>query len=241
MTTTALSCGNVDRSTRPDRHGLHWVDVPPTPGRPDVDPLLAELDGRLVVHGTDADFAAVILRLLRKNRLADVVVGYAPSRESAASRLWGLPVGPAGLELALEGSAAPVPVVRDDAGGVLIASGAVEPITGQIYCDDQQVLSGSALSVEIAPDPAATPLPESAADPASAHLEPADDGLRVTVVRRKFLRKHRTVARGRAVQASFRSATVLRDGIAHPRPADKWGWYRHTEDLRLALPPSPAA
>ena len=62
------------------------------------------------------------------------------------------------------------------------------------------------------------------------------DGLRVTVTRRGFLRRHREVALGRAAQASFRSATVLRDGIAHPRPAEKWVWYRHTEDLLLVRP-----
>ena len=231
MSTTALSCGNVDRTARPSGHGVRWVDVPATPGRADVDSLLAEAEGRLVVHGTDADLAAVVLRLLRKDRIADLVVGYAPVEESAATRLYGLPLG---FEAALHGEPRPVPLVRDDSGGVLVASGRIEPITGQVYCDDQQVLNGPAASIEIAPDPRAAPLPEPTADPLSTMLEPSADGIRVTTVRRGFLRRRTEVVRGRAVQASFRSATVLRDGVAHPRPAEKWGWYRHTEDLRLA-------
>lgn len=233
MITTALSCGNADRESLPSGHGVRWAEVPATPGKDDVDPLLAEGTERLVVHGTDADLAAVVLRLLRKGRLAEVSVGYVPVVESAASRLWGLPVGDAAFELAVSGQARPVPLVRDDSGGLLVASGLIEPITGQVYCDDQQVLNGSALGLEVSPDPAAAPLPEPTSDPLAASLEPAEDGLRVTTVRRGLLRKRREVTRGRAVQASFRSATVLRDGLAHPRPAQKWGWYRHTEDLHL--------
>ena len=218
---------------RPEHHGVQWADVPATPGREDVDPLITNAD-RVVVHGTDADLAAVVLRLLRKNRLADVAVGYVPVAESAVTRLWGIPVG--AFDLAFEGSARQVPLVRDDAGGVLVASAVIEPITGQVYCDDQRLLHGSALRLEVTPDPDAAPLPEPTSDPLSANLEPAADGLRVVAERRKLLRRHREIARGRAAQASFRTATVLRDGVPHPRPAEKWGWYRHTEDLLLVLP-----
>ena len=243
MTTTALSCGGARRPAEADERAVRWVDLPATPGREQVDPLLAEHEGHLVVLGTDADLAAVVLRLLRKGRLSDVTVGYLPVAASPASRLWNLPTGPAGTELALRGRPRPVPLVRDDNGGILVAAGAIAPITGQVYCDDQQVLHGSARSLEVAPDPAAEALPESAlpesalseptADPRAAELRPALDGLRVTAVRRGFPRRRRTVVRGRAAQASFRPATVLRDGVAHPRPAEQWGWYRHTEDLRL--------
>lgn len=233
MTTTALSCGGARRPAEADERAVRWVDLPATPGREQVDPLLAEHEGHLLVQGTDADLAAVVLRLLRKNRLSDVTVGYLPVAASPATRLWNLPTGAAGAELALRGRPRPVPLIRDDNGGILVASGSIAPITGQVYCDDQQVLHGSARSLEVAPDPAAAALLEPTADPRSAELRPALDGLRVTAVRRGFPRRRRTVVRGRAAQASFRSATVLRDGVEHPRPADQWGWYRHTEDLRL--------
>lgn len=231
--TTALSCGGARRPAEADERAVRWVDLPATPGREQVDPLLAEHEGHLLVQGTDADLAAVVLRLLRKNRLSDVTVGYLPVAASPATRLWNLPTGAAGAELALRGRPRPVPLIRDDNGGILVASGSIAPITGQVYCDDQQVLHGSARSLEVAPDPAAAALLEPTADPRSAELRPALDGLRVTAVRRGFPRRRRTVVRGRAAQASFRSATVLRDGVEHPRPAEQWGWYRHTEDLRL--------
>lgn len=233
MTTTALSCGNAQRPAEPHQRAVRWIDLPANPGREQVDPLLAEHDGHLLVQGTDADLAAVVLRLLRKGRLADVTVGYLPVAASSAGRLWQLPTGPAGAELALHGHPRPVPLIRDDNGGLLVSSSSIAPITGQVYCDDQRVLHGSARSLEVTPDPAAEALRDPTSDPLSAEAAPALDGLRVTAVRRGFPRRRKTVARGRAAQASFRSATVLRDGIAHPRPAEQWGWYRHTEDLWL--------
>jgi hypothetical protein len=236
VTTTALSCGNAQRGTHGNHHGVQWIDVPAAPGREDIDPVLAELDGRLLVHGTDADLAAVILRLMRGNRLPDVVVGYLPVATSPATRLWDIPAGEDAFELACHGQPRPAPVVRDDVGGVLVGSGVIEPITGQVYCDDQQALNGSAMAVEVSPDPLAAALPLPTADPHAALLEPAIEGLRVTVVRRGLLRRRREVLRGRAVQASFRSTTVRRDGVAHQRSVEQWGWYRHTEDLLLVRP-----
>jgi hypothetical protein len=232
VSTTALSCGNVERAMRPSGDGVQWFDVPATPGRADLDPLLADAAGRLVVHGTDADFASVVLRLLRKDRLADLVVGYVPVDDSPAARLWGLDVGD--FDRALTAAPRPAALIRDDSGGVLVGTGSIEPITGQVYCDDEQVLNGTALSITISPDPGATPLPESTSDPLSTLLEPATDGLLVATVRRGLLRRRADVTRGRAVQASFRAATVRHDGLAHPRPVEKWVWYRHTEDLQLA-------
>ncbi|GAA4854191.1 hypothetical protein GCM10025787_42670 [Saccharopolyspora rosea] len=211
---------------------MRWCQVPAEPGRQDVDPLLADTTDRIVVHGTDADLAAVVLRLLRKNRLADLVVGYVPVADSPASRLWGLRVGD--FDRAFDADPRPTPLIRDDSGGLLVASGVIEPATGQIYCDDQQVLNGPALRVEVSPDPGAAPLAEPTADPLSTDIDPAEDGLRVTVVRKGLLRRRREVARGRAAQASLRTTSVLRDGVAHPRPVDRWVWYRHTEDLRFA-------
>ena len=236
MSTTALSCGNVDCAVRPDRDGVRWCQVPAEPGRQDVDPLLADTTDRIVVHGTDADLAAVVLRLLRKNRIADLAVGYVPVAASAATELWGLPVGEEAVEIAFEGRARPVPLVRDDSGGLIVASGGITPITGQVYCDERQVLNGPATALHVAPDPGAEPLAEPTSDPMSSTLDPAEDGLRVTATRRGLFRQRREVARGRAVQASFRESTVLRDGVAHPRPVTTWVWYRHTEDLLLALP-----
>nr|WP_228046513.1 hypothetical protein [Saccharopolyspora sp. HNM0983] len=222
-----MSCGNVDRAARPDAHGARWTDVGSRPGRQELDPVLAEATGRVVVHGTDADLAAVVLRLLRKDRLAGLEVGYVPAEPSPAARLWG--VRPGDARHAFTASARPAPLIRDDSGGVLLGTAAIEPITGQVYCDDERVLNGPAPRLEVSPDPAATPLPAGSDPPA----DPAADGLRVAVLRRGLLRRKRDTTAGRAAQASFDPTTVVQDGVAHPRPADKWVWYRHTQDLLL--------
>lgn len=228
MSTTALSCGNAGHPELPGDLGAGWTDVPAEPGKDAVDALLPESAGRVLVHGTDADFAAVVLRLLRKNRLADLCVGYVPVLDSPAARLWGL--SPNDVRPALR-PALPVPLVRDDTGGVLVGRAEIAPITGQVYCDDHRLLHGRARRLRILPDPDAGPVPTPAADPLATEVDPAEDGILVTAQRR-FRRD--SSARGRAVQASFETAAVLRNGVAHPRPLDKQSWYRHTEDLLLA-------
>ncbi|MGH3964228.1 MAG: hypothetical protein ACRDRY_13390, partial [Pseudonocardiaceae bacterium] len=129
--------------------------VPARPGREELDEPLTGLGGRrLVVCGTDADLAAVLLRLLRTSLLGAVPVGYVPSSAtSAVARLWGLPVVPAAAaSLALRGEPDRVPLVRDDAGGVLVGLGVVRPLQGVAYCDDEVVLRGQAARLEVAPD-----------------------------------------------------------------------------------------
>jgi hypothetical protein len=189
--------------------------VPARPGRDDLGGPLAELDGRrLVVCGTDADLAAVLLRLLRTGMLGTVAVGYVPSSPSSAvARLWGLPAAhPAAAALALRGRPEPVPLVRDDAGGVLVGCGVVRPVQGVAYCDDEPVLRGRAARLEVTPDP--------------------EHGLVVRVTCRGPLRRRTRHAAGRAVQLGCAPTGVWRDGVAG-RTTDRWTWYRHTEDWQL--------
>lgn len=208
-----LTCG----SARWPGAGVSEVAaVPALPGREELGSLLAGLDGRrLVVCGTDADLAAVLLRLLRSSLLGVVPVGYVPSSAtSAVARLWGLPVVPsAAASLALQGQPDRVPLVRDDSGGVLVGLGVVRSLQGVAYCDDEVVLRGQAARLEVAPDP--------------------EHGLLVRVaVRRGLLgRRVRHVA-GRAVQLGCAPTTVWRDGVAG-HTTDRWTWYRHTEDWQL--------
>ena len=55
------------------------VELPARPGRAELDPVLAEHDPRrLIVAGTDADLAAVLVRLLRTDRL-HIEVAYLPA------------------------------------------------------------------------------------------------------------------------------------------------------------------
>lgn len=220
MHALALACGNrkwISQLTEFARHGeweLH--QVPAQPDKDALKPVLDELaERRLVVIGEDADLAAVALRLLRTERLDDVVLGFVPaSRHSEVAATWGLPVDmERALDVALHAEPDPVPLVRDDNGGVLVGMGVLGPVRGVAYCDDEQVLRGFASRIEVRPDP--------------------DQGLAVRVIRRGLLGKRTRRVTGRAFQIGCIPTRPLHDGVRHPRTIGRWIWYRHTSDLRL--------
>lgn len=186
--------------------------VGPRPGM-EIDPLLA---GRVVVLGDDADLAAVVLRLLRRELLTTVIVGFATDRATEVTDLWSLPLGAAGVDLALAGDPDLVPVVRDDVGGVLVGLGRLFPVRGTVYLDETRLLSGGAAQVLVQPD--------------------TERGLAVTIVPNRmvgFGRSART-HRGRAVQIGTVPSQVVSDGRPHDRRMERWTFYRHTVPLRLA-------
>jgi hypothetical protein len=190
------------------------AQVPARPGRDDLSGVLDGLNGhRLVVCGSDADLAAVLVRLLRTEALG-VPVGYVPvSPSSAVARLWGVPVAPAAAAAhALHGRPDRVPLVRDDAGGVLAGLGVVAPVHGVAYCDESVVLRGQATRLTVQPDPR--------------------HGLTVRVVGRGLLGRRVRRAEGRAVQLGCSPTHLSCDGVAG-RTTDRWTWYRHTEDWLL--------
>ncbi|HEV2783641.1 MAG TPA: hypothetical protein VGX25_30005 [Actinophytocola sp.] len=208
MAVVVLACGIT--ATRPG-----WREVPAMPGKSDLDPLLATAPDRVVVVGTDADLAAVVLRLLRTERL-DRAVGFVPAdrRRSAVAGLWGLPRD--ALDFAVDGDPVPIPLVRDDSGGVLVGRGRIGPVDGEAYCDDQLALRGRAAAIEVTPD--------------------SGGGVHGRVVHGGLLRRVRSY-RGRAFQVGCHPTTVTSDGVEHPRPVRRWTWYRHTEDLRAVAVP----
>lgn len=211
-----LACGNSQSPMITDGDRFEVRAVGARPGKAEVDPVLAELgDRRLIVHGTDADLNAVVLRLLRTERLAEVPVAYVPASPSSdVARLWNLPTDPGrALDLALSGDADRVSLVRDDVGGVLVGLGSLGPVRGVGYADDTVVLRGQASRIEVVPD--------------------NELGLAVSVIHKRLLSKKVTTTAGRAFQLGCLPVQVNLDGIAHPRPMNKWTWYRHTEDLRL--------
>lgn len=198
---------SVDRLTAGTVHS-----VGPRPGK-QIDPLLT---GRVLVIGDDADLAAVVLRLLRKDLLGTVEVAYAPAGPTAFTRLWGLPFGEAAVAGAETGAAVQVPLVRDDAGGVLIGLGVLAPVAGTVYVDEHRVLRGPAARIEVQPD--------------------RGRGLAATVTgpRRLGILPGKSVrTEGRAVQIGTLPVIPERDGVPYPRPMDRWTWYKHTEPLLL--------
>jgi hypothetical protein len=209
-----LGCGSAvtsgDWAKLASSTGSAHHEIPATPARADVDPLLKGEDlDRVVVHGTDADLAAVVLRLMRIERLTEVPVGYVPvdRAASAVARLWELPTDT--VEVALTASDRPLPLVRDDAGGVLLGLGVLSKVRGTVYCDDAVALRGAAPRIEVTPGPA---------------------GVEVRVMRGRLRRP--AEFSGRAVQFGVDDTVPVRDGVAYPRPMGRWTWYRHTEDLR---------
>lgn len=205
--------------------GVPTVALPSGAGRADIDPVLADRDPRrVVVFGRDADLAALLLRLLRTDRL-DVEVGYVPARRgSAAAAAWGLTRDPA---QALAGPASAVPLVRDDTGGVLVGRGEIRDLDGECYCDDDLVLRGRTPRLVVAAGPEGiavrtgrgSRLPTGATQP----VPPA-------------ARSGRGSGRGRAVQIGGLPFTAVSDGVPHPRPLERRTWYRHTADWLLVRP-----
>ena len=221
MTTVRVLCCRPDRDAADAdpavrgalaRCGSREVDfVGHRPGK-EIDLLLTD---RIVVLGDDADLAAVVLRLLRRELLGSVIVGFATDRATSVTDLWSLPLGGAGLDLAVAGDPDLVPLVRDDVGGVLVGLGTLTPVQGTVYIDEIRALSGAASHVLVEPD--------------------GERGLVVTLIFRRVLgfgRRPQTF-RGRAVQIGTVPATVINDGKVLDRKMERWTYYKHTEPLRL--------
>lgn len=208
-----LVCG-ASAPALPEVAGLTVHRIGERPGKDEVDHLL-DADP-LIVAGTDADLAAVVLRLLRKEKLGSTRVGFVPlDPASEVAALWRLPTDPArALALATQGEVDPVPLLRDDNGGVLVGRGTFGAIRGVAYCDDDLALRGTARSVEVSPDSEGGP------------------GLTVRVVKGLVFKRPVNYA-GRAFQLGCIPTRPTSDGVPFPRPITRWTWYRHTEDLRL--------
>ncbi|GGC62017.1 hypothetical protein GCM10011410_13110 [Hoyosella rhizosphaerae] len=186
-----------------------------TAARAEIDAATADA-GRVIVVGDDALLAAVLTRLMRKDRLA-VDVGYVPAGRSRARRLYGLPKGTAACKLALSGTALPFPLIRDETGTVVVGSATMvgegeDPMFGEAYVDNSLLFRGPIRGVEVRPTKT---LP----------------GLRASVIARG-VRPRRWLA-GRAIQTGARAISLTRDDVAHPRIVTRSTFYRHTENWRL--------
>jgi hypothetical protein len=168
-------------------------------GSDDIDAASAA-HRRLIVVGSDADLAAVLTRLMRTERL-DVEVGHATGWWSARR--------------ARRGTARRVPLIRDDAGRVIVGAAewrgpGGEPLHGEAVVDDTQLFDGEVDAVRIEP----------------THAMP---GLRARVIgsgRGPWMA-------GRAAQLGTTGAVVTRDAEHSPKIIRRSTFYRHTQGWLL--------
>jgi hypothetical protein len=176
-------------------------------GAADIDAAIGPYR-RLVVVGADADLAAVLTRLLRADRL-DMEVAYVPRRRTRATRIYRLPAGRRAARRARRGHARRVTLLRDETGSVVVGrAGWLPPegariVHGEAVVDDTTLFDGDVAAVEIEPTLAVP-------------------GLRARVKGRRWIA-------GRAAQLGGTGVTVVRDGVAAPRPARRSTFYRNVE------------
>ncbi|NLG55531.1 MAG: hypothetical protein GX542_07755 [Rhodococcus sp.] len=200
---------------------LSVSSVPAIPEKDDFDEVFSKLQvtasPRLIVVGSDAAFAAALTRLMRTDRL-HVELAYVAEQRSPATEAYQLETGAKAANVALEGTAKEVPLIRDDAGialvGKAVMTGPVgETLTGEAYADDTRLFSGTTPRLNVTPIPT---MP----------------GLRASVDRRwRWIPRNWVEAR--AVQLGTPEALVVRDGVANPRTVKRSTFYRHERDWLL--------
>lgn len=210
---------------------------------------------RVVVVGSDAALAAVVTRLMRIDAMW-ISVGFVPvvtaGELSVVGQNWQLDAtdtpSVAALNFAMTAPARPTAVIRDDSGIVTLGSAEIfhagTELVGEIIVDSQTLFANrsdrvwdgrpGAFGVRLVPTVdqpglAATRL----VTPSVWDREAAERRLR-----RRLFRRHaeiggvdpHAVLSGRALQAGGVQLSVVRDGVAHPRPTSKVTFYRHLRD-----------
>ncbi|QGU05615.1 hypothetical protein [Corynebacterium comes] len=223
-------------------------DVPHlgTPGRaPQAGHLPEPL--RVIVAGSDAALSAVLTRMMRGDYLW-AEVGLVPVGESSVARNWGLEQVDA-WQVALNGAANPVPLIRSDLGIALAGSATIRSwddgeFTGEIIVDDQVLVRHEARDgIHFNGVFGARLVPMVDAPGIAAVRATAPEKLSLTW-REKIA--HRltgsslldpdSLATGRAVQAGGPSLAVTIDGVRHKRPLERVTFYRHLRDLQAIRP-----
>jgi hypothetical protein len=214
---------------------------------------------RVVVIGSDAALAAVVTRLMRIDALW-ISVGFVPTdAASSVAKVWGLDAGQlpgdapldAALDAALTGAAQPTALIRDDTGTVTLGCAEIfhagSTMVGEVIVDSETLfLNDSATTWNGRPGPygarfvpttgapglAATPLTTPSTQDSVAAQHPPKKrlfGLLGGTAQPGGVDPD-TVLTGRALQAGGEKLTVVRDGVAHPRPVSSVTFYRHLRD-----------
>ena len=176
---------------------------------------------RILLCGDDAGLAALVSRLLRTENL-DVEVAYVTGDPTPCTVAYGLPTGSAAARLGVDGTAAEVPLIRDETGTVLVGEATATgpgdgPLVGEAYADDACVFSGQIERLTVQPT---RDLP----------------GVRATTGRRRGLLRRPDWFEARAVQLGTRAGILSRDGVTGRRPVKRTSFYRHIDAWRLVSP-----
>jgi hypothetical protein len=174
----------------------------------------------LVVRGPVHALSAVLARLLKAGRAAQVPVAWEPGTDrNSADLAKALGIG--------SGEPRDLTLVRDDHGGVLLHHGRVEAAGDgrrslsrrlglQAHHDDIKVADGEITRIDVRPEWRAV------------------DTISVTVMTQPLRPTRQTV--GRALQVASDPARIIRDGVVYPRPVSRWTWYAD-ERVRWRLQP----
>lgn len=193
------------------------------PAAEDLEELLPKLTvgstPRLIVLGHDAALAAVLTYLLRQQHLS-VEIGYVPGDRTDAARAYRTGSGAAAAKRAVEGTATPTPLIRDDTATALVGRAVVTGaggarLTGEAYLDDVRLFTGKVAALKILP---------SAEQP----------GVRAAVQRGLHGRHwFGHWVSGRAMQLGSAGAMVVRDGVASATAVPRVVFYRHDQPWLL--------
>ncbi|WJZ03758.1 hypothetical protein [Corynebacterium freiburgense] len=195
---------------------------------------------RFIVVGSDAALSAILTRLMRIDALW-VEIAFIPQVSSTTATSWNIAGDP--WKLALEGSIAPTPLIRDDAGIAIAGSASITTwdgteLYGEIIVDSETLCAGFEEGLRRKIGTYGTKLvpmlkaPGIAAVPYTTSLEPRTGflGLRDRSPRGSV--DSSRLATGRALQAGGKQLKVTVDGITRPRPVKHVTFYRHLRDLQ---------
>jgi hypothetical protein len=214
VSTVVLRCGDAPVPIPLTTADVEVTAAPPVPGEETVDELLPVLDvdglPRLIVLGDDTGLAAVLTRLLRIERL-DVPVGYVPLDRTEASRRYKTGTGAVAARRALLGTPQETPLIRDDAGAVLVGRATItgeggEKFEGEAYVDETLLFRGRALRIHV-----------------TANL--GMPGLSARAQLGRYRTRH--WIEGRALQVGTPGALVSYHGATTDSPRKRVVFYRH--------------
>lgn len=217
MSITLVRIGPVDDWVRTIALHLHTDPVVVGTASEDLDAVLGSLgERRLVLSANVTGLNATVLRLIRRDQVGEVPLGWVADVDKASRvlcRQLGLPKRPTlAADVAAGEEVRKIGLVRDDHGGLLLHHGRLSAWGGaptfgaQSYHDNARAADGPVRRIDVHPDYAVA------------------CGVTATVVTPGLLRRA-TRSTGRSVQTACDEALSIVDGLPFRRPVRKWTWY----------------